>query len=487
MKEFIIILNFHVTNSILVSRMLRSNKIYSKVYPGSTEVRAVNTEGCKGIIIVGDYAGSVLGIQTDSMWLKLGLPVLAIGSAAAAINLMYGGKVSEGIAVNSSQVLNFNTDKNNFLSKHNEAMVRARKLFPGENMDCFAKTEDDVCVDVCHKQLEIYGTQRVLERNDPESFELILGFAIDLCLCAQSWDIKEFIVDEIDKIKEKYKNHNVICAVSGGIDSIVSTVIAKQAFGDNVKCIIINNGFFRLNEVKELTNFFENYLKVPIINVDASDAFLNEIKNISENSKKEIAIRKLIKITLTNESRKFDDNTLVITGTNYNDILFNSSNFEIIDDSNDHDDELKSYQPLANLFKFEVRNLASYFMLPEEIVNKQPFPSSGLALRVLGEVNKDNLNLLKGIDDVFVREINENKLSKKLWRYYSIITPYPGFNDMYSVILRAVQNSQNKTAYAFRMPYDLLERVTEKLKYTYPQIRHVLYDVTPSESFNILE
>lgn len=465
--------------------MLRNNNIYSEIINGNTPSNMVDISNCKGIIMCGDYAGSLSGIEMDKNWFLTELPVLALGSCALALNAMFGGRAMENLINDETEDIFYNEEVESTLKTQSHALINGRGLLPGDRMLRFACIRNDICIDIKHTEKEIYGIQRKFERNDPNSIEFIQNFVTDACNCKQEWDVFNYVQNLVETLPAKYAGKKLYAAVSGGLDSAVATCIMKQAFGDSIECILIDTGFFRENECNKIISFYRDVLKLNIEVVNAKDVFQSAIENEYENKQKIIIIDKLLCEVIRDKINEYEGNSLLITGTNYNDFLPNN-----LFDSEDSDEQANFdfCHPLKPLFKFEIKQLAEAFLLPDYIVYKKPFQSAGLATSIVGQVNEEKLNIVRRIEEIYTSEIEAHNLEKKLKDYGVRLVPAVPLKNKYQLYLRATQDSQNIVSYAYRMPYDLLESVSEKIiKEFNGIIRHILFDVTPMENTKLLE
>lgn len=477
--NYILILNFNTFNAHTIAKLLRNNSIYTIIKNGNTPIDQALLVNCRGIIICGDYAGSLSGLELDKAWLATDLPILALGSCAIAVNNMLGGKASDSLVSNDIEDIHYYDNDYSVLKQHTHALIQAKELFPADNVQAFAYIKNNICIDVKHITKQIFCIQRNFERNDPYSIELIRGFAIDICHCPSDWDIEQFLNDKIAEVKSKFTNKHAVCAVSGGLDSAVCSYIFKQALGENVKCIFIDTGFFRKNEEKEIVDFYKNIIKLDIEYIDAKNEFFEAIKEITDNLNKIRIVRNLISNKVVSAISN-PENTVLVSGANYNDMLFQS--IQQNDNKNSEHIKCELFYPLENIFKFEIKLIAQKLNLPDSIYRK-PFSSAGLATSIIGKVTQERLKMIKHIYEIYSNELLASNIEKKISNYSAKLLPFSTMENKYEVHIRAIQDTQNIIAYAYRMPFDLLERVTENILKEYPNIvRHVLYETTPYET-----
>lgn len=483
--DYILILNFHNFNSKAIAKMLRNSNVYALIKNGNTLVGSVDIQNCKGVIMCGDYAGSVSGIEVDKAWFQTGLPILALGSCALALNSMFGGRASEDSISDESEAIQYSDEIESPLKTQTHALINGRGLLPGDRMRCFAYVRDDICIDIKHTEKEIYGIQRKFERNDPDSIELITNFVYDICHCKDEWDVEKYAHTLIEEARNKSTGRSIYCAVSGGVDSAVASYILKQAVGDELTCIFVDTGFFRENEAEEICDFYTNILRLEIRLIDAKDIFAAAIQDIEDNHQKIQLVHKKLSEILEKEMLKCGSSALLVSGANYNDRLFqNDSENEVTSENSKYE----HYYPLKDLFKFEVKRLAEAFLLPDNIIHRKPFPSAGLALSIIGQATPEKLSMIRRIYEIYSAQIQDHNLEKKLWKYSVRLVPLIHLKNKYQVYLRAAPDSQNLVTYAFRMPYDLLESVSAQVMKEFSHaIRYVLYDLSPIQNLNILE
>lgn len=480
--EHIIILNFHTFNSKNIAKLLRNSDIYAEIKRGTTLASSVNTEKCKGVIMCGDYAGSLSGIDVDKSWFQLGLPVLALGSCALALNTLFGGKTSDVFFNDASEPIQYAEDIESPLKTQEVALIKGRALLPGDRMRCFAQIQNKYCIDIVHKEKSIYGFQHKFERNDPGSISLIQNFVLDICKCTPHWDYLEHLNGLIEEIRKEYSGRQIFSAISGGIDSAVATYIFKQALGDAVRCILIDTGLFRENEVENTLHIYQDILKVPVCYVDAKKEFFESIKDIEDMHQKDVVIHNKITEILERTLQSQGNNPLLVFGSNYNDTLFQSAN-----DAQEYE-EIKQFDyfcPLENLFKFEIRSLAEHFMLPDELIQQKSFHSAGLAINIQGKVTEERLQILRRAYSIFQSQIFSHGIVSKISRFNIRLCPQLSSSNFYQILLQAYPISQNPIVGSYRMPYDLLEEVSQQLMKEFPMVKQVLYDLSPCDNSNI--
>ncbi len=481
--EYIFVLNFNTFNATSIAKILRNNGVNALIKNG-TDICNINTiENCKGIIICGDYALSLSGIELDKNWLNLQLPVLTIGSSTLALNAMFGGKTEDTI-LNDSFAVQYPNYKNHPLTLQSTAYIIAKPLLPGDRMKPFAIVNDNTCIGIKHVEKEIYGLQRKFERNDPQSIQLLLNFATEICHYSQAWNVEEITSQYIQDIQTKYSSNTIFSCVCPGVESAVATNIFKQAFPNSIHCIFVDTGLYNDNEVEETAHFYKNILKLPFSLIDMKEQCLSILQNSEESTQQndEIVYNKVREALL--QKIKVFSNALLIYGAAFtkSQVFWNELQ------SNENFKEIQTINPLQNLFVFEVENLAESYMLPDEIINNSTEPFLGIASQIYGKITEEKINILKDIYQIYYSEINEVNITKKLWKYSVALMPHVALPDKFEIYLRAWQNTQNPLSYPYRMPYDLLERVSNKILHMHPRtIRHILYDLTPIENLNNLE
>ena len=315
---------------------------------------------------------------------------------------------------------------------------------------------------------------------------MLANFALEICRCRDGWDDDAMIDLALNAIRSHASAHGrVLCAVSGGVDSALCAKLASIAVGNRLTCVFIDTGCFHQDEPERVIHSFMESMGIVVAYVDAKEQFLRSLEGISSPEAKErIASSVLTQVLLRQFSYEPDIHTLVM-GTNFNDALYGFSPTAEIDSAKGAL-ELTVLEPIGNLFKNEVRRLARALHLPERIASRQPFPASGLALRVFGEVTEERLGLLRQTDALLTEEIAESGYGKKLWQYYTILLPSPDKPERYTVSIRALQ-AGSFTATAARLPFDLVERITARILREVPIVSRVVYDFTPSRHYGELE
>ncbi|NLY66697.1 MAG: glutamine-hydrolyzing GMP synthase [Tissierellia bacterium] len=306
-----------------------------------------------------------------------------------------------------------------------------------------------------------------------------------------AWDAKEFIDKSLKEIKEQIGEGRALCAMSGGVDSAVAAVLVHKAIGNRLTCIFVDHGLLRKGERESVERIFRDQFNMELIVVDAAQRFLSKLKGVSDPEQKRKIIGEEFIRVFEEEQKKLEGIEYLIQGTIYPDVVESGKEGEKLVKSHHNvgglpeDVNFKIVEPLRSLYKNQVREVGRLLGLPEEVVERQPFPGPGLGVRVLGEITEEKLNILKEADAIYREEIKKAGLDKEIWQYFAALPDFKAVGKVdgerayaYAIILRAVNTTDAMEASWSKIPLDVLERISNRITSEVPGVVRVLYDIT---------
>lgn len=501
-REAIIVLDFGSQYSQLIARRIRECSVYCELLPHDTPWEKIAPLNPKGFILSGGPAsvyepGALLA---PAYIYESNLPVLGICYGMQVIVKQLGGQVMAGAKREYGYaVLHLsNIDSPLFADLPDSTPVwmshgdKIEKMPP--DFDAIAYTENSPFA-VIGNGSRIYGLQFHPEVvHTPEGKTILKNFVYKICGCKRNWTMGNFASESIARIREQVGGGKVITALSGGVDSAVVATLIHRAIGNQLTCIFVNNGLLRREEVERTLNVFKLNLGMNIVYVDASDRFLDRLKGIVDpEAKRKIIGEEFIRI-FEEEASKIGKVDFLAQGTLYPDVIESISSVSTASAKiKTHHNvgglpakmTLNLLEPLRHLFKDEVRKVGLELGLPEEMVRRQPFPGPGLAIRIIGEVTREKLEILRAADWIVMNEIKKAKLYRQLWQTFAVLTDVKSVGVMgdyrtysYLVAIRAVTSDDAMTADWARLPYDLLAQISNRIVNEVAEVNRVVYDIT---------
>ena len=499
-KELILILDFGGQYNQLIARRVRECNVYSEVVPFNISLEEIKAKNPKGIIFTGGPA-SVYGEDSpkcaDGIF-DLGLPILGICYGMQLMSHNLGGKVASAttreygetsVSIDNSSLLFQGFEDNNiFLMSHTDYVEAVPEGF---NKIGFTSVCPNAAMENPEKKL--YGIQFHPEvNNSVNGTQVIKNFLYNICNCSGDWKMSSFVEDSIKSLKEKIGNKKALCALSGGVDSSVAAVLLSKAIGKNLTCIFVDHGLLRKNEGDEVEKIFTQNYDLNFIRVNAKDRFLEKLAGVTDpETKRKIIGEEFIRV-FEAEAKKIGTVDFLVQGTIYPDVIESGLGKSAVIKSHHNVGGLPDYvdfkeiiEPLRNLFKDEVRKTGLELGIPENLVYRQPFPGPGLAIRVIGDITDDKLNILKEADYIFREEIANAGLHKNINQYFAVLTNLKSVGVMgdertydYTVALRAVETTDFMTGVWSKIPYDILEKVSSRIVNEVKHVNRVVYDIT---------
>ncbi|MBQ9659315.1 MAG: glutamine-hydrolyzing GMP synthase [Clostridia bacterium] len=499
-KELILILDFGGQYNQLIARRVRECNVYSEVVPYDITIEKIKEKNPKGIIFTGGPA-SVYGEDSPRCAkeiFELGIPVLGICYGMQLMTHILGGNVARAdkreygateVNIDNSSVLfeGFDT-KNNFLMSHTDFVETVPEGFKN-----IASTDTCPNAGMENKERNLYGIQFHPEVNlSVNGTQVIKNFLFNICKCSGDWTMSSFVQDSIKMLKEKIGDKKALCALSGGVDSSVAAVLLSKAIGKNLTCIFVDHGLLRKNEGDEVEKIFTEQYDLNFIRVNAKDRFLEKLAGVTDPEKKRKIIGEEFIRVFEQEAKKLGTIDFLVQGTIYPDVIESGLGKSAVIKSHHNVGGLPDYvdfkeivEPLRSLFKDEVRKTGLELGIPENLVFRQPFPGPGLAIRIIGDITEDKLNILKEADSIFREEIANSGLHKSINQYFAVLTNLRSVGVMgdertydYTVALRAVETTDFMTGVWSRIPYDVLDKVSSRIVNEVDHVNRVCYDIT---------
>lgn len=501
-NETILVLDFGSQYSQLIARRIRECKVYSRIVPFSTPVEKIREEAPMGIILSGGPASVYQdnAPKCDPEIFNLGIPVLGICYGLQLTVMTLGGKVARGHAreygkaeieiTGDSPLLDGLPTPLQVWMSHGDKVTALPDGFVST-----AKTANTEFAAIHHTEKKIYGIQFHPEVvHTHRGTEIIRNFAIRICGCSGNWTMESFIERSVREIQEKTAGQKVILGLSGGVDSSVAAALIHKAIGDKLTCIFVNNGLLRKNEAERVRELFEGSFKMNLVCIDATDRFLDKLAGVTEPEKKRKIIGHEFVNVFDDAAMKLKDVKFLAQGTTYPDVIesvpIDGNPSAMIKSHHNvgglpEKMNLKLLEPLSRLFKDEVREVGGKLGLPDEMVYRQPFPGPGLAVRMLGAVNRKDLDTLREADTIIVDEMKKAGLYYKIWQAFAVFVPVKtvgvmGDERTYDnvIALRAVESRDGMTADWVRLPYELMESISTRIINEVNGVNRVVYDIT---------
>ena len=501
-REAIIVIDFGSQYSMLIARRVRECQIYCELVAYDTPWEKIAPLNPKGFILSGGPASVYEpGVPLAPAYIyESQLPILGICYGMQVLTKQLGGQVIPGTKQEYGHAILHLSDVDSplFVDLSASSLVwmshgdKIEEMPPG--FTALAYTENSP-IAVMGNDKRTFGLQFHPEvAHTVEGKTILKNFVYRVCGCQENWTMGNFTDESLAAIKQRVGSGKVISALSGGVDSAVVATLIHRAIGDQLTCIFVNNGLLRREEVERTFNVFRLNMGMNIIYVDASERFLHRLKGITDpEMKRKVIGEEFIKV-FEEEASKIGKVDFLAQGTLYPDVIESaSSGSRASAKIKTHHNvgglpakmTLNLLEPLRDLFKDEVRQVGLELSLPEEMVWRQPFPGPGLAIRIIGEVTEEKLEILRGADFIVMNEIKKAKLYRQLWQSFAILTDVKSVGVMgdyrtygYLIAVRAVTSDDAMTADWSRLPYDLLARISNRIVNEVPGVNRVVYDIT---------
>jgi len=496
----IIIIDFGSQYTKLIARKVRECHVFSEIIPCTGDLKQLkNDSALKGVILSGGPMSVFVknAPALSKQIIELGVPVLGICYGLQLLSHHFKGNVSEGKTREFGKTRVHITSRSVILegvSKHLSVWMShgdyVKKLPAGFKPT--SRSENGLISSFESPKNNIYGVQFHPEVNHTEQgIKIIKNFLFKVCRIKNKWKIGSFIEEKAAEIRNQVDNEKAICAMSGGVDSAVAAYLVNKAIGKNLTCVHIDNGLMRKNESRDIIKYFSKKLNLKFI--DASEIFLSRLKGVSDPEKKRKIIGKTFIDVFQQYAKSVGNIKYLVQGTLYPDVI-ESSSFQgpSVTIKTHHNVgglpkslRMKLVEPFRELFKDEVREIGRALKVPAEILGRHPFPGPGLSVRILGEVTKDKLDILKEADYIYRICLHEHKLYDKIWQAFCVLLPVStvGVQGDYRtydkvLALRAVESVDGMTANWFHMPSAALEDISTRITNNVKGITRVVYDIS---------
>ncbi len=503
MREQIIILDFGSQYTQVIARRIRECSVYCEILPFSTPIEELKALKPNGIILSGGpssvYAPKAPLPQAGLF--ELGIPVLGICYGLQLVGQFMGGKVEAGVKreygkgtltiKDSKCPLFLNLPESlQVWNSHGDKMTAMPKGFK-----TVAITENSNFAAIENRSKKIFGLQFHPEvAHTPLGSKIISNFVHGICGCGKNWTMRNYIDQACEEIRAQVGKENVILGLSGGVDSSVAAALLHKAIGDQLTCIFVNNGLLRAQEEDVVQEVFGRNFKIKLQYVDATDLFLRKLKGVTDPERKRKVIGATFIDVFQKASHKVGKAKFLAQGTLYPDVIESvpiAGNPAAMIKSHHNVGglpkkmKLKLVEPLKCLFKDEVRQLGLELGLPKEIVHRQPFPGPGLAVRILGAVDRSRLKILRDADWIVVEEMKRNDWYYKIWQSFAVLLPVRSVGVMgdertydYTIALRLVESQDGMTADWVKLPYELLEKMSNRIINEVKGVNRVCLDIS---------
>ena len=483
----------------LIARRVREANVYSEIVSRTISAAEVRARQPIGIILSGGpasvYADDAYEIDTEI--LGLGIPILGICYGHQLLAHSLDGKVERtggaeygrtDLAVNGRSLLfDGSPDQQHVWMSHGDSVIEAPPGF-----ECVASTAGSPVAAMEDHQRSLYGVQFHPEVvHTDHGFAVIKQFLRQACQAPPKWTRHSIITEQVERIRQQVGDAQVICGLSGGVDSSVAAALVHKAIGSQLTCIFVDHGLLRKDEGAQVEETFRRHFDVNLIYVKAHDEFLEALAGVTDPEAKRTIIGNLFIRTFERASSEIEDARFLVQGTLYPDVIESGTSTAAKIKTHHNvgglpdDMQFILVEPLRDLFKDEVRAVGEELGLPEEIVWRQPFPGPGLAVRIIGDVTLERLDILREADAIVLEEIRRAGLYREIWQSFAVLPAVrtvgvqgDGRSYEYPVVIRAVTSEDAMTADFAKIPYEILERISSRVMNEVPGINRVAYDIS---------
>lgn len=501
MKGSIIILDFGSQYTQLIARRVRELGVFSEIYPYHLSLSEIRAMEPAGIILSGgpsSISDKNAPMISPEIY-ELGIPLLGICYGMQLSAHLLGGQVEKSThreygkahldLIKKDSILFRGVRDNSVIwMSHGDSVLKLPKDF-----ELVAKSRDGALTSIQHISKPIYCVQFHPEVSHTENGLLLLSNFVKLIANASmNWTMENFVEKTITELRQKCQGKRVVLGVSGGVDSTTLAVLAHRALENDVKAIFVNNGLLRYKEVEEVLSTLRERLGLPVEYIDASERFLSALHGITDPEQKRKIIGKVFVDVFYHSLHDFD---YLIQGTLYPDVIESNAvkgpsqtiktHHNRVKEVEKLEKEGKIIEPFKFLFKDEVREVARLLNIPEDVLGRHPFPGPGLAVRILGDITAEKLEILKQADHIFISELKSSGYYDKVWQAFAVFLPIRSVGVMgdersygHVIALRSVTSADGMTAEWGRLPLELLEKIAHRIVREIPGINRVVYDIT---------
>lgn len=501
-EDRLLVLDFGSQYTQLIARRIREKKVYSEIYPYNVPIEKIREFRPKGIILSGGPS-SVYdrgAPRPDTRIFELGTPILGICYGMQLMAHLLKGRVSRAakreygraeLLIDDASCLFGGIDARSTTvwMSHGDRIDRLP-----EGFSAIAHTENAPVAAMAERKKRLYALQFHPEVAHTEMGQTILSsFIFDICGCRPTWTMESFISAAKQDIRDKVGGEKVVCGISGGVDSAVTAVLVHEAIGNALTCIFVDNGVLREGEAKKVRTTLKKNFNMKVRCIDASERFLSRLKNVRDPERKRKIIGNEFIRVFEEEAQKIRDAGFLAQGTLYPDVI-ESISFKgpsaVIKSHHNVGGLLKKMrlvliEPLRELFKDEVRALGRELGMPDEIINRHPFPGPGLAIRCISDITKQRLDILRKADTIVLEEVKAADLYGRIWQAFAVLLPVKSVGVMGDertyenvVAVRAVNSVDGMTADWSQMPYALLGKISNRIINEVKGVNRVVYDIT---------